>query len=159
YNKFAVFAMSSALLVPNASQLLEELVFFQHQPLTVRTICGKRPPFSAPHWTGDSAEGLVSVPLPAPNVLTADEAARLVRELGYDGRAAFASISRPTWMNAKPDRRRIGVVETDDGKWLGRTAIAQPIPYVAAAPGRRTKTGGGFTRDLVLMAVAKMRAS
>jgi len=137
--------------------MVEDRLFFFHQPRTVDSISDSRPPFSAPHWTGDSAEGLVSVPLPESNVLTAEEALHLVRELGYDGRAAFASIPRPLWMNAKPDRRRIGVVETEDGNWLDRTTIAQPIPYVAALTRHTLK--GFLSREAVLSAVARMRTS
>jgi hypothetical protein len=137
--------------------LVEGRLFFLHQPRTVHTISDARPPFNPPHWTGDSAEGLVAVPLPESNVLTLEEARRFVSELGYDARAAFASMPRPLWMNAKPDRRRIGVVEIEDGQWRDRTTIAQPIPYVAAAT--RHTTQGFLSRDAVLRAVAKMRTS
>src|SRR5438105_4229235 len=137
-------------------ELVDERLFFRHQPRTVNTISKKRPAFNPPSWTGDSADGLTAVPLPESNMLTAEEALRLVREFGYDAHAAFASIPRPIQMNAKPDRRRIGVVETEDGKWFDRTTIAQPVPYVAE-PSRRI-TQGFFSRDSVLKAVARMRA-
>jgi len=102
-------------------------------------VSGTRVVFSNPHWTGEPRPALESVLLPESNVLPAEDAQRLVRELGYDANAAFTSFSRSR-MNAKPDRRRLGVVETEGGKWLDRTKIAQPIPYVAAAPARRTVT-------------------
>lgn len=137
-------------------ELLEEQLESQTNA-TVHTISDTRPPFIPPHWTGDSAEGLIAVPLPQSNVLTAEEALRLVRELGYDAHAALAAIPRPTWMNAKPDRRRFGVVETEDGRWLDRTNIVQPIPYVAAFA-RNTKQGF-LSRDAVLSAAARMRTS
>lgn len=136
--------------------MVEDRLFFRHQPRTIDTISKRRPPFNPPHWTGDSAEGLVVIPLPESNVLSIDEACRFVKELGYDGHAAFASITRPLWMHAKPDRRRRGVVKDDDGRWTDQTAIAQPLPYVAA-PSRRT-TQGFFSKDSVLKALASMRS-
>lgn len=146
-------------------ELVEDRLFFRHQPRTIDTIPKKRPPFNPPHWTGDSTDGLVAVPLPASNVLTCEDATRLVRELGYDGHAAFASITRPLWMNAKPDRRKktvVVILKEDADDEAGQvsyesTNIAQPIPYVAA-PSRRT-TQGFFSRDSVLKALASMRSS
>ena len=124
---------------------------------TVHTISDSQPPFNPPHWTGDSAEGLVAVPLPESNMLSSYAAMRLVTELGYDAHAAFTSVPRPLWMNAKPDRRRFGVIKMDDENWLDRSNIAQPIPYVAAAT--RHTMQGFLSRDAVLEAVAKMRTA
>jgi hypothetical protein len=137
--------------------MIESRLFFLHQPRTVDTIPDTRPPFNPPHWTGDSAEGLTVQPLPESSVLTAADALHLVRDLGYDAQAAFASMPRQLWMNAKADRRRFGVVGTEDGRWLDRTNIAQPIPYVAAAT-RHTKQGF-LSRHAVLRAVARMRTN
>lgn len=137
-------------------ELLEEQLESQTSA-TVYSISDTRPPFNPPHWTGESANGLEVEPFPESNVLTVEEAEHLVRELGYDARAAFASISPPIWMHAKPDRRRFGIVETEDGRWLARTNVVQPIPYVAAAT-RGTKQGF-LSRDAVLRAVAKMRTN
>lgn len=117
---------------------------------------GIRKVFSQPCWTGDSADGLVAVPFPESNVLSIEEACHLVHKLGYDGRAAFDSLARPL-MEAKSDRKRLGVFQTKDGKWRDRTNIAQPIPYVAA-PSRGTHRGF-FSRDSVLKAIASMRSS
>jgi hypothetical protein len=59
----------------------------------------------------------------------------------------------------KPERRRKGVVmDEETGREYDYSNIAQPVPYVAA-PSRRTAQGGGFSRDSVLKAVARMRAS
>lgn len=112
-----------------------------------------RPPFGV--WSADSAEGLQAVPLPPSNLLTIADAEHLVRELGYDAHAAFASVTRPM-VNTKSDRRRIGVVKKN-GRWLDRTSFVQPIPYVAA-PTRHT-TQGFLSRETVLQAVARMRTS
>lgn len=137
--------------------MVEDRLFFLHQPRTVNTIPDTRPPFNPPCWTGDSADGFVAVPLPESSVLSLEEARRFACELGYDAHAALASIPRLPWMNAKPDRRRLGVVETEDGQWLDRTTIAQPLPYVAATTRRSTQ--GFFSRDSVLKALASMRSS
>jgi hypothetical protein len=107
-------------------------------------------------WSADSAEGLIIVPLPQSNVLSVEEAKRLVHELGYDARAAFTSIPRPMAYTRR-DRRRFGVVKTKSGRWVNSTNFGQPIPYVAA-PTRHT-TQGFFSRDAVLQAAARMRTS
>ena len=198
YNKFAVFALVSSLLVPRAAvlfqavlrrekqrkkrherfvksyfkkrrrefknqgerhlerllELVDDHLFFRHQPRTVNSISKKRPPFNPPHWTGDSAEGLTPVPLPA-RFPDASYLIDLVKDLGYPIEAALAAMAHPQ-MWQKPDRRRNGVWEDEElGRMYDRTLIAQPVPYVAA-PSRRT-TQGFFSRDSVLKAVARMR--
>ena len=111
-------------------------------------IGGIRSPFNPPHWTGDSMEGLTAVPLPASG-LDSEYVLTLVRDLGYPIDAALAAMAHPPRVR-QPDRRR----KVEEG---GNTVIAQPVSYTAA-PSRRTERGG-FTRDSVRKAIARMRAS
>src|SRR6266566_1877983 len=111
-------------------------------------IGGIRSPFNPPHWTGDSMEGLTAVPLPASG-LDSEYVLTLVRDLGYPIEAALAAMAHPPKVR-QPDRRR----KTDEEGG----SIVQPVSYTAA-PNRGTKRGGGFTRDSVKKAIARMRAS
>lgn len=112
--------------------------------------------FPPPHWTGEPRpQGAQRVRLhsqfPSTELLR-----HLVTDLGYDGAAAFSSVSRP--MNPKPDRRRLGCGEIADGQqWYNYQSIAQPILYIAAAT-RRTDQGY-LSRESVLNAVARMRTN
>jgi len=201
-NRFAVYALVSALLVPDAALIFQQMLrkernrkeqharFVKQQnqrrrrelkhcssertlervleaadkalypdrpEATVAHIAGGT--HTPPCWTGDPRpEGRVTVPLPGSNVLTADHAAYLVRELGYDANAAFTSITRRPLQ--KSDRGKVGELprsERERSRIYRRSDIVQPIPIVAA-PIRRT-TQGYVTKDTVLRALAEMRCS
>jgi hypothetical protein len=121
-----------------------------------------RPPFSAPHWTGEARpHGARRVRLPTrfPSVpyLT-----YLVRDLGYDGHAAFAAMvkAHQPWLRSV-DRRRANPVDADaQTKTVPRECspiVSVVHPYVPAAPSQRTKTGGGLTKKQVETALARKR--
>jgi hypothetical protein len=121
-----------------------------------------RSPFPVPHWRGEARpHGAQRVRLqtrfPSLPYLT-----YLVRDLGYDGHAAFAAMvkAHQPWLHSV-DRRRANPVDADE---QGGTITHEysPIvsvvhPYVPAAPSQRTKTGGGLTKKQVEAALATKR--
>jgi hypothetical protein len=155
-----------------ASKKLDALVetltdrwLFPNNHATADTISFKRPPFPAPHYSGDTTEGLAAVSHDFPSQFpTASDLLDLVQNYGYDIDAALSAMSRAhIWHNPRPDRRRNGGHPTADRQTSGEyasTGFAQPAhPYNPAAPNRRTTQGGGFSRAQVLASVAKMRTS
>jgi len=76
----------------------------------------------------------------------------LVSELGYDGNAAVAAMvqAHQPWLHTV-DRRR-GTAPHEYASF-----VSVKHPYVPAAPGRRTKVGGGLTREQVRQALMKKR--
>lgn len=137
-------------------ELVEDRLFFRYQPRTVNTISKKRPPFNPPHWTGDQRPERVVVQLES-RFPSSEELLELVR-LGYPGSAAFAAMAHP--YIGRPDRRCNGVIGDDEHEMqYGSSTVAHPEhPYIAV-PIRRTEVGGGFSRDSVLRAIARMRVS
>jgi hypothetical protein len=131
--------------------------------------------FPPPHWVGEPRpHGARRVRLwsrfPSLGYLT-----YLVSELGYDGSAAFASTvqAHQAWMRIV-DRRRANSIDVDDvvtkfGRgnesselipkfnWSKSSKLVSPHPYIPAAPGRRTKLGGGQSKEQVRQALAKKR--
>ena len=121
---------------------------------TADNISFTRPPFRAPHYSGDTIEGLVAVPHDFPCDFPAvSDLLDLVHKYGYSVDAALSAVSRAhVWRNPKPDRRRNGGGDSP--------SFAQPAhPYNPAAPNRRTEQGGGFSRAQVLASVARMRTN
>jgi hypothetical protein len=144
--------------------MVEGRLFFLHQPRTISTISAARPPFSPPHWVGDPPPIGVDIVPCVSQFPSADEFAVLVRDYGYDGRAAWTSIAHKQ-LQPPPDRRRRltrpdmheqeNPTLYEQGNY-GSASFAQPFPYVAALP-RRTEQGCGFTRRAVEAVVSKMR--
>jgi hypothetical protein len=138
---------------------------FPNNHATADTISFTRPPFPAPHYSGDTTEGLVAVPHDFPSEFPkASHVLDLVHKYGYDIDAALSCLTRAhIWRNPRSDRRRNGGHPTAEGQMNGEyasTGFAQPShPYNPAAPNRRTERGGGFSRAQVLASVARMRTS
>jgi len=121
-----------------------------------------RPPFPAPHWHGEArpqgARGVrLQTRFPSVPYLT-----YLVRDLGYDGQAAFAALAKAhqPWLHSV-DRRRANPVDADEQAGTV-TYEYSPIvsvvhPYVPAAPSQRTKTGGGLSKQQVEAALGRKR--
>jgi hypothetical protein len=131
--------------------------------------------FRPPHWVGeprphDARRVRLQSRFPSLGYLT-----YLVSELGYDGRAAFAAMvqAHQPWLPTV-DRRRaksidVDAVVTKFGRgdesseptpkfnWSKSSKLVSPRPYIPAAPGRRTKVGGGLTNEQVRQALAKKR--
>jgi hypothetical protein len=128
---------------------------------TVENISDSRPPFRALHWTGEPRpHGARRVSLwskfPALHYLT-----YLVSELGYNGNAAFTAMvqAHQTWLRSV-DRRRANPVDADAQAWTKAHGYSRHVsthPYCPAAPGRRTETGGGWTKQQVQDALNKRR--
>lgn len=121
-----------------------------------------RPPFPAPHWRGEARpHGARRVRLqtrfPSLGYLT-----YLVRDLGYDGNAAFAAMvqAHQPWLRAS-DRRRAHPVDADSQRGTAPRAYSRIVsvvhPYVPAAPSRRLTTGGGLTKEQVQRELARKR--
>jgi hypothetical protein len=121
-----------------------------------------RPPFPAPHWPGEARpHGARRVRLktrfPSIGYLT-----RLVRDLGYDGNAAFAAIvqAHQPWLRSV-DRRRANPADANPRAGTApheHSAIVSVLhSYVPAAPSRRSKTNGGLTKEQVYQALARKR--
>ena len=121
-----------------------------------------RPPFPAPHWCGEARpHGARRVRLqtrfPSLGFLT-----YLVRDLGYDGSAAFAAMvqAHQPWLRSV-DRRHAHPV--DANPQAGTVAheyspiVSVVHPYVPAAPPRRSKAGSGLTKEQVHKALARKR--
>lgn len=83
----------------------------------------------------------------------------LVKDLAYPPECALACLTHghiPMW-RMKPDRRS-GKTVVEDDLILESSALTQPHhPFVAASPTRRTRTGGGMTREQVAEAMGQMR--
>jgi hypothetical protein len=144
-------------------ETLTDRWLFPNNHATAETISFTRPPFPAPHYSGDTSEGLVAVPHHFPSEFPcASYLLELVHKYGYDIDAALSCLTRAhLWRNSTPDRRRNGGHATAEGQMSGQYAsagFAQPAhPYNPAAPNRRTHRGGGFSRAQVLSAIARMR--
>lgn len=159
---------------------------FKGQPTgvnCVKNIIKGARPFPPPHWTGDARPTCVwfnaTINIPTfpetsdfdQNILSNNPPKEfwiyLVRDLGYPIESALTSFGIASGIQT-PDRRRRSAVMNEewderlDNEWdrfTENTSIPQPEhPYIVA-PIRYTKRGGGFTRDSVLQAVARMRAS
>jgi len=93
--------------------------------------------------------------------LSAEDFIPLVTHLGYDGLAAWTSVTHAQ-LRRPPDRRRrvvhpdLSEQGGDEGREYSRAGFAQRLPYVVA-PSRGTKQGCGFTRRQVAEVVDKMR--
>ena len=128
--------------------LRSELLWWSPNAATVNNIrySGRQfPPFPAPHWIGEPRpQGARQVRLqtrfPDTKFLTYQ-----VEEFGYDGHAAFAAMVRAH----QPWRRTV------DRRRAPTASVVHP--YNPAAPGRRTKVGGGLTKEKVHQALAKKR--
>lgn len=133
--------------------------------ITTRAIFGRhanRTPFPAPHWCGEARpHGARRVRLHS-RFPPLGYLAYLVSELGYDGSAAFAAMvqAHQPWLRTV-DLHRANPIDADklavtEGHQL--TPIASLVhPYIPAAPGRRTKVGGGLTKEQVRQALGKKR--
>jgi len=123
---------------------------------------GEHLAFRPPHWVGEprphnARRVRLQSRFPSLGYLT-----YLVSQLGYDGRAAFAATVRAhqPWLGTV-DRRRANPIDADtlavtEGRQY--TPIACVVqPYIPAAPGRRTKVGGGFTEEQVREALRTKR--
>jgi len=146
-------------------EMLTDCWLFPNNHATADSISSTRPPFPAPHYSGDTTEGLVAVPHDFPSEFPSSSyLLELVHKYGYSVDATLSAMSRAhIWRNPRPDRRRNGGHPTEDGQMDGQYAnagFAQPAhPYNPAAPNRRTERGGGFSRAQVLASVARMRTS
>jgi hypothetical protein len=154
-------------------ETLTDRWLFPNNHATADSIAFTRPPFPAPHYSGDAPpyntydvpEGLVAVShefsceFPSASYLL-----DLVHKYGYDIDAALSCLTRAhLWRNSTPDRRKCGGHPTADNQMNGEYAnprFSQPAhPYNPSAPNRRTHHGGGFSRSQVLASVARMRTS
>jgi hypothetical protein len=116
----------------------------------VRASNSRRAAFQPPHWTGEkrpcgARRVRAQTKFPSIAFLT-----YLVKDLGYDGHAAFAAMTQAhqPWLHTV-DRRR-GTAPHH------YSPIVCPMrPYIPAAPSRRTRTGGGLTKQQVQEALAK----
>jgi hypothetical protein len=85
--------------------------------------------------------------------------------MGYKPDAAFAALGRRRVFQSGPDRRRkIAVGGADEQAERGPKRDYQRLDYVhnlyvPAAPGRRTLTGGGFTKEQVNKGLSNMRTN
>jgi hypothetical protein len=141
------------------------------------------PPFPVPHWTGERRpHGARRVRLQSrfPDIRSLTH---LVEKLGYDGRAAFAVTVQAHQPSLRTvDRRRANPIDVDAvvtkfGPGNEFSAVMSPLHqprlpkfnwpessklvserfYCPASPGRRTKTGGGWTKQQVQHALNKKR--
>lgn len=111
--------------------------------------------FPPPHWKGEARpfgarRVRVHTRFPSAGYLT-----YLVKELGYEGNAAAAALVRAhtPWTRPRPDRRRATTNTYGD-----EAEIASPKhPYYPMSPSRRTKVGGGITKEMVRAGLRKMR--
>jgi hypothetical protein len=122
---------------------------------------GPPPQWIQRQWIDDTPlNEMYAVPCVS-RLVTADDFAILVKEFGYDPRAAWTSITHAQ-LQPPPDRRRrvvrpdLSEQEGDEEREYNGAGFAQPFPYVAA-PARRTEQGCGFTRRQVSEVVDKMR--
>jgi hypothetical protein len=146
-------------------ETLTDQWLFPNNHATADSISFTRPPFPAPHYGGDTTEGLFAVPHDFPSEFPSSSyLLELVHKYGYSVDATLSAMSRAhIWRNPRPDRRRNGGHPTADGQMDGQYAnagFAQPAhPYNPAAPNRRTERDGGFSHAQVLASVARMRTS
>lgn len=192
--KFAVFALVSSLLVPNAAQSFRRAIHNERlvrkrsrrshrlsrknrrttaqfnlrvDRLASALVDSLRPQrheggmaFPPPHWTGEPRpKGARRVHIRS-NFPDANYLTRLVSTLGYEGSAAFSALSRAhnPWIRVS-DRRRANAMNYDnwtkDCSPAEHSPFAPAHPYCPAAPSRRTKVGGGLTREQVQRALNK----
>ena len=117
-------------------------------------------PFPAPHWTGEPRpRGARRVQLHS-NFPSPDYLRYLVNDLGYDGHAAIAALSRGhvPWTRPPADRRRANACNADEqaeGANYEYSTFSPAHPYIPAAPTLRTTKGGGFKKEKVTAAIAK----
>jgi hypothetical protein len=185
FNKFAAFALVSALLVPTAAKqfrsALQDERFsrnnrqrsqrvsqrnrdsatrfnFRLNRLTAALLKSLRPErheggsiFPAPHWVGEARpKGARSVRLRS-NFPSSDYLRYLVSDLGYDGSAAIAALSRAHQPWARVSDRRTSA-ETNG---LGNLSFSPAHPYHPASPTERATRGGGLKKDKVTEAIAQ----
>jgi len=103
---------------------------------------GEHSAFPPPHWVGErrpykARRVRLQSRFPSLGYLT-----YLVSQLGYAAFAAMVQAHQP-WLRTV-DRR-------------GASIASVVHPYIPAAPGRRTKVGGGLTNEQVRQALAKKR--
>lgn len=122
--------------------------------------------FPPPHWVGEQRpKGARSVRVQS--VFPHAEYLRyLVSKQGYEGSAAIAALSRAhnPWVRVS-DRHQRTCVDADaqnerqyyGAQNPGQNAFAPAHPYYPVAPSRRTKVGGGLTKEQVQRALANTR--
>ena len=117
-----------------------------------------------PAWHGDErphgARGVrVRSNFPSPGYIR-----HLVSDLAYDGEAAMATLPRAhnPWVHPPADRRKSACNDLmgldKSGRQYNHAELRQPAhPYRPDSPSRRTKTGGGLTKEQVQKGLQKMR--
>jgi hypothetical protein len=128
---------------------------------TAENIPPNRPPFPPPHWHGEGRpSGTRRVRtrsvFPSIGYLT-----YLVKDLGYDGHAAFAAMihGHQPWIHLS-DRRRANSNGADaqaETSQRESTRFVSIRPYWSASPSRRTHVGGGLQKQKVIDALQQMR--
>jgi hypothetical protein len=122
---------------------------------------GPPPQWIQRFWQGDTPlEQMYAVPCVSRS-LSAEDFIPLVKRFGYDGIAAWTSVTHAV-LQSPPDRRRAGEVD-EMGMRVG-TNLSQPRPYIPPpSPDRLItrygKYGGGFTLAQVEESVGKMRTN
>jgi len=83
----------------------------------------------------------------------------LVKDLAYPPESALACLCQghvPLW-RLRPDRKS-GKTVVEDDLILKSSSLSQPHhPFVALSPTRRTRVGGGMTKEQVAAAMGQMR--
>lgn len=133
----------------NKKEMREERIRRQY-------VSGLRRPFPPPHWPGESRpSGARRVQLhsnwPSTAYLT-----RLVKELGYNGHAAFAATTRGHLPQLQVIDRR-GLRYSPQSEEFVRDSgagIHPEHPYIQFAPNQQTTVGGGYTKTQVTAAIA-----
>lgn len=116
----------------------------------------------APHWTGEARPRGARRVRPQTRFPSLGYLTYLVRDLGYDGNAAFAATvqAHKPWLRTV-DRRRAHPVDADPQKRTAPRTYSRIVsvvhPYVPAAPSRRLTTGGGLTKEQVQRELARRR--
>lgn len=191
HQKFAVFALVCSLLVPNAAKAFHRALKHerfhkrkaQEFPRVLRSnarfnfrlnkladalVKSLRPQrheggsvFPPPCWAGEPRPKNVRRVRIRTNFPSADYLRHLVSELGYEGCAAFAALSRAhTPWTKVTDRRHANATPNYDNTRDNPDKYSSFVsvhPYCPAAPSRRTKVGGGLTKQQVQEALDKKR--
>jgi hypothetical protein len=120
--------------------------------------------FPPPCWHGEPRpHGARAVRLRS-NFPSAGYLARLVSEFGYEGSAAIAALSRAhePWTRVSDRRRANGGPDFNADAQINRpvhehSSFSPGHPYFPMSPSRRTKVGGGLTKEQVEKGLEKMR--
>jgi hypothetical protein len=128
--------------------------------------------FQLPNWTNGMTRGRWIYERPKgarietleSNFPNASYLTYLVSKLGYSGNAAVAALVRAhtPWTRPTKDRRKISCRNADEQSEQGFPTdevgtVSPEHPYRPSAPSRRTKVGGGYTKEQVQKGLRRMR--